>query len=117
MSRGIATLHIPRIILLSAHALLCHQIRPGALDARRHGRFMVVDHDLILGCSLNHLAVMADAILRLRQFLTIKEMADIACLDGTDTQFLIPGEGLVHLLLQHLRIAPCLSMTDEAHAL
>ena len=78
---------------------------------------MIVYHDVILGSGLDHLAIVADAILRLSQFLTIKEMADIACLDGTDAQLLIPGEGLVHLLLQQLRIAPCLSMADETHTL
>ena len=100
MSWWIAASTIPGIILLPADTLLSHQVRPRALDTRRHGWLMVVNHYLILSGSLYHLAIVADAILRLWQFFTIEVMAYIARLDGTDAQLLIPSESLIHLLLQ-----------------
>ena len=63
VGRWIATLRIPCIVFLSAHTLLRHEVRPCALDACRHGWFVVVNHDAILGSGFNHFSIMTNAIL------------------------------------------------------
>ena len=63
MTGRIAALYIPRIVLLTADALLRHQVGPCALNARRHGRLMIINHDVVLGSSLNDFAIVTDSIL------------------------------------------------------
>ena len=84
MCRGIAALCIPGIILLSTHTLLCHQVGPCTLDTCRHSGLMIINHDVMLGCTLDDAAIVADAILRLGQLFAIKKVAHITSLDGTD---------------------------------
>ena len=117
MCRWIAAFHVPGIVFLSAHAFLRHQVGQGALQACRHGWLMVVDHDVMLGCCLDHLAVVADAVLRLGEFLAVEVVAHISCLHRTDAQLAEPGKGFVHLLLEQAGVAPGLGVSDEAYAL
>ena len=93
MGRGITSSSVPRIILLTTHTFLCHQVGPCALDACGHSGLVVVDHDVVLGGTLDDATIVADAILRLGQFLTIKEMAHITCLHRTDAHLAEPGKG------------------------
>ena len=115
VGRRITASTIPGVILLSTDPFLCHQVGPCTLDASRHGRLVVVDHDVMLGSTLYHTTVMTDAILRFCQFLAVEIMAYITGLHGTDAQFLKPAECLFHLVLKQGGVTPCLSMADKAH--
>ena len=71
----------------------------------------------MLGCCLDYLAVVTDAVLRLGEFLAVEVVAHISCLHRADAQLAEPGKGFVHLLLEQAGVAPGLGVPDEAHAL
>ena len=59
---------------------------------------------------------MADAILRLGQFLTVEQMSHISGLHHANAEFLEPCKGFVHLVFDEFSASPRLHVSDEAHA-
>ena len=113
-----ASVGAPCVPLLSTHTFLRHKIRIGALQAGRHDRLMVIDGDMILGCGLDDLAIMANARLTFIPLQAVDGTDDrrhIARLDDIDTMHSMVGVGFI----QHLLVIGCVSaglvMPDDLH--
>ena len=91
------------LVLCSARALVAHEVRIGAADARRTRRLMRVNHDVMLRRLLDDIEVMIVHRLRVMVVATRDDVAYIACLHGVITVLVHQFVGLLYVTLVVLR--------------
>ena len=77
----IAAIFVPGIPFLPSYTFLCHQIWEGALQSGGHHGFVIVNHNMLVGCQFNNFPVVTYTKLAAVSLFAIQQFAYIACFD------------------------------------
>ena len=87
------------LILGAAGALVAYEVGPGAADAGRASSLVGIDHDVVLGGSLDDMLIVIVHKLAVVIFAARDDVADISRLDSVVAILVHQAEGILHVAL------------------